>query len=119
MIAKLRYDEIRSAHHYRAARYQPGHSFTGHFDCIGWYGKAHPPRSGGGHDGLRDGMFGCLIKRGGMEERLAAEQGLEFVGVDAGKLARSGQGRPDPRELFKAARGLTEARNVLRARQPL
>ena len=71
------------------------------------------------HELIARGHTSLLLgQRGGMEERLAAEQGLEFVGVDAGKLARSGQGRPDPRELFKAARGLTEARNVLRARQP-
>ncbi|CAM3159578.1 undecaprenyldiphospho-muramoylpentapeptide beta-N-acetylglucosaminyltransferase [Deinococcus deserti] len=59
-----------------------------------------------------------LGQRGGMEERVAAEQGLSFEGVDAGKLARSGQGRPDPRELFRAVRGVVEARRVLQARRP-
>ncbi|MFC4637219.1 undecaprenyldiphospho-muramoylpentapeptide beta-N-acetylglucosaminyltransferase [Deinococcus hohokamensis] len=59
-----------------------------------------------------------LGQRGGMEERVAAEQGLPFEGVDAGKLARSGQGRPDPREIVKALRGVLEARRVLQARSP-
>ncbi|PJI53439.1 UDP-N-acetylglucosamine--N-acetylmuramyl-(pentapeptide) pyrophosphoryl-undecaprenol N-acetylglucosamine transferase, partial [Methylobacterium radiotolerans] len=48
---------------------------------------------------VRRGHTALLLgQRGGMEERVAREQDLEFVGVDAGKLARSGQGRPDPRE---------------------
>lgn len=59
-----------------------------------------------------------LGQRGGMEERFAADSGLEFQGVDAGKLARSGQGRPDPRELLRAARGVAEARAFLREAQP-
>ncbi|MFC4425832.1 undecaprenyldiphospho-muramoylpentapeptide beta-N-acetylglucosaminyltransferase [Deinococcus navajonensis] len=59
-----------------------------------------------------------LGQRGGMEERVAAEQDLPFEGVDAGKLARSGQGRPDPREIVKALRGVLEARRVLQARRP-
>ncbi len=59
-----------------------------------------------------------LGQRGGMEERVAAEQGLPFHGVDAGKLARSGQGRPDPRELLRAVRGVAEARSFLREAQP-
>ncbi|UQN05945.1 undecaprenyldiphospho-muramoylpentapeptide beta-N-acetylglucosaminyltransferase [Deinococcus sp. QL22] len=59
-----------------------------------------------------------LGQRGGMEERIAAEQGLPFEGVDAGKLARSGQGRPDPRELLKAGQGLAQARAVLRRLKP-
>lgn len=59
-----------------------------------------------------------LGQRGGMEERVAAEQGLSFEGVDAGKLARSGQGRPDPREIIKALRGVLEARQLLQARRP-
>ncbi|GAA5533189.1 undecaprenyldiphospho-muramoylpentapeptide beta-N-acetylglucosaminyltransferase [Deinococcus aluminii] len=59
-----------------------------------------------------------LGQRGGMEERVAAEQNLAFEGVDAGKLARSGQGRPDPRELLRAARGVAEARAFLKEAQP-
>ncbi|WP_084050957.1 undecaprenyldiphospho-muramoylpentapeptide beta-N-acetylglucosaminyltransferase [Deinococcus hopiensis] len=59
-----------------------------------------------------------LGQRGGMEQRVAGEQGLAFHGVDAGKLARSGQGRPDPRELLKAVRGLGEARRFLQGAQP-
>ncbi|PTA68919.1 undecaprenyldiphospho-muramoylpentapeptide beta-N-acetylglucosaminyltransferase [Deinococcus arcticus] len=59
-----------------------------------------------------------LGQRGGMEERVAAEQGLSFEGVDAGKLARSGQGRPDPRELLRAAQGVLQARTLLTRRRP-
>ncbi|WP_034353730.1 UDP-N-acetylglucosamine--N-acetylmuramyl-(pentapeptide) pyrophosphoryl-undecaprenol N-acetylglucosamine transferase, partial [Deinococcus phoenicis] len=65
-----------------------------------------------GHEAL------LLGQRGGMEERVAAEQGLAFHGVDAGKLARSGQGRPDPRELLRAGRGVAEARAFLKGAQP-
>lgn len=59
-----------------------------------------------------------LGQRGGMEERFAADAGLDFYGVEAGKLARSGQGRPDPRELWRAARGVAQARAFLRGAQP-
>lgn len=56
-----------------------------------------------------------LGQRGGMEERIAREQGLAFEGVSAGKLARS---RPDPREILRAGRGFLEARQVLRRLRP-
>lgn len=59
-----------------------------------------------------------LGQRGGMEERVAAEQELEFVGVDAGKLARSGQGLADPRQLLRAAQGVVQARRVLSGKKP-
>ncbi|WP_420595811.1 undecaprenyldiphospho-muramoylpentapeptide beta-N-acetylglucosaminyltransferase [Deinococcus sp.] len=59
-----------------------------------------------------------LGQGGGMEERIAAEQGLPFFGVRAGKLARSGQGRADPRELLRAGGGLIEARRFLRRTRP-
>ncbi|NTX99677.1 undecaprenyldiphospho-muramoylpentapeptide beta-N-acetylglucosaminyltransferase [Deinococcus sp. JMULE3] len=59
-----------------------------------------------------------LGQRGGMEERVAREQGLPFEGVDAGKLARSGQGRPDPRELLRAGQGVLQARSVLNRLKP-
>lgn len=59
-----------------------------------------------------------LGQRGGMEERVAAAEGLEFVGVDAGKLARSGQGMADPRQLLRAAQGVAQARRVLAQRRP-
>ncbi|PNY80338.1 undecaprenyldiphospho-muramoylpentapeptide beta-N-acetylglucosaminyltransferase [Deinococcus koreensis] len=63
---------------------------------------------------------GALIlgQAGGMEERVAAEQGLEFRGVQAGKLARSGQGKADPRELLRAARGVWQARTLLSGLRP-
>ena len=59
-----------------------------------------------------------LGQRGGMEERVAREQGLPFEGVDAGKLARSGQGRPDPRELLRAGQGVLQARSLLGRLKP-
>ncbi len=59
-----------------------------------------------------------LGQRGGMEERIAAEAGLLFQGVDAGKLARSGQGRPDPRELIRAGQGVAQARALLARLRP-
>ncbi|WP_189067649.1 undecaprenyldiphospho-muramoylpentapeptide beta-N-acetylglucosaminyltransferase [Deinococcus radiotolerans] len=59
-----------------------------------------------------------LGQRGGMEERVAREQGLPFEGVDAGKLARSGQGRPDPRELLRAGQGVLQARSLLNRLKP-
>ena len=59
-----------------------------------------------------------LGQRGGMEERIAADHGLLFQGVDAGKLARSGQGRPDPRELIRAGQGVAQARAVLSKLRP-
>ena len=68
---------------------------------------------------VRRGHTALLLgQRGGMEERVAREQDLEFVGVDAGKLARSGQGRPDLRELLRAGKGILEARRVLQQRRP-
>ncbi|GAQ21354.1 UDP diphospho-muramoyl pentapeptide beta-N acetylglucosaminyl transferase, murG [Deinococcus grandis] len=59
-----------------------------------------------------------LGQRGGMEERVSREQGLPFEGVDAGKLARSGQGRPDPRELLRAGQGVLQARSLLNRLKP-
>lgn len=59
-----------------------------------------------------------LGQRGGMEERVAAEQGLDFRGVEAGKLARSGQGRADPRELLRAGAGVMQARSLLAQLRP-
>ncbi|WP_309571393.1 undecaprenyldiphospho-muramoylpentapeptide beta-N-acetylglucosaminyltransferase [Deinococcus sp.] len=65
-----------------------------------------------GHEAL------ILGQQGGMEERVAAEQGLNFHGVDAGKLARSGQGRADPRELLRAGAGVFQARSLLSRLKP-
>lgn len=59
-----------------------------------------------------------LGQRGGMEERVSAEQNLPFFGVDAGKLARSGQGMADPRELLRAGRGVAQARAALQRLKP-
>lgn len=71
------------------------------------------------HELLRRGHQATILgQRGGMEERIAAEQGLEFFGVQAGKLARSGQGKADPRELLRAARGVVQARQFLQQAKP-
>ena len=51
-----------------------------------------------------------------MEERIAREEGITFVGVSAGKLART---RPDPRELLKALRGFREATQAMRRIRPV
>lgn len=56
-----------------------------------------------------------LGQRGGMEERIAHEANLPFVGVSAGKLARS---KPDPREVLRALKGFREARAFLRGARP-
>lgn len=56
-----------------------------------------------------------LGQRGGMEERIARDTSLEFVGVSAGKLTRS---RPSPRELWRAARGFREAKRFLARLRP-
>jgi UDP-N-acetylglucosamine--N-acetylmuramyl-(pentapeptide) pyrophosphoryl-undecaprenol N-acetylglucosamine transferase len=58
-----------------------------------------------------------LGQAGGMEERVAADNGLEFVGVSAGKFARSARGL-DPRQALKAARGLAQARSFLKRHAP-
>ncbi|MFC4455663.1 undecaprenyldiphospho-muramoylpentapeptide beta-N-acetylglucosaminyltransferase [Deinococcus sonorensis] len=58
-----------------------------------------------------------LGQRGGMEERVAGEQRLDFVGVSAGKFARSVRGL-DPRQAMKALRGLQEARQFLQRHRP-
>lgn len=56
-----------------------------------------------------------LGARGGMEERLAAEAGVAFAGVAAGKWDRQ---RPDPRQAYLAVRGLAGAVRTLRAWSP-
>lgn len=56
-----------------------------------------------------------LGQRGGMEERIARDTGVAFFGVSAGKLARA---KPDPRELWRAARGFREAKRFLGRERP-
>lgn len=56
-----------------------------------------------------------LGQKGGLEQRLADEAGVEFRGVASGKLDRQ---RPNPAELLRAARGVWEARGVLRQLKP-
>lgn len=67
---------------------------------------------------LQERGHGVLLlgQQGGMEERVSAEQHIPFVGVEAGKLARSGQGKADPRELLRAGRGVLAARRELQQR---
>ena len=59
-----------------------------------------------------------LGQGGGLEERVCAEQGLPFFGVQAGKLSRNGQGRADPRDLLRAGSGFLEARRFLARSRP-
>lgn len=71
------------------------------------------------HELVRRGHTVTLLgQQGGMEQRIASEQHLAFFGVQAGKLARSGQGRADPRELLRAGRGVLEARRYLAGKRP-
>lgn len=56
-----------------------------------------------------------LGARDGLEERVAAEAGLGFVGVSAGKWDR---GRPSPVQAARAAAGLAEAYLALRRLRP-
>lgn len=72
-----------------------------------------------GHELQARGYAAALLgQRGGMEERVAAEQGLTFYGVSAGKLVRPGQGNFSPGEMLRAGRGLLEARGVLKRLRP-
>lgn len=56
-----------------------------------------------------------LGERGGLEERLAAEAEVPFVGVSAGKWHR---GRPSPAHAVRAAAGVMEAWRYLRRARP-
>lgn len=53
--------------------------------------------------------------RGGMEERLAADAGVPFIGVATGKWDRQ---RPDPRQAVRAVRGLGAAIAATRREAP-
>ncbi|HZW28505.1 MAG TPA: UDP-N-acetylglucosamine--N-acetylmuramyl-(pentapeptide) pyrophosphoryl-undecaprenol N-acetylglucosamine transferase [Trueperaceae bacterium] len=64
----------------------------------------------------REGLAPVLLgARGGLEERLAAEAGVAFVGVNAGKWHR---GRPSPAQALRAAAGLVEATLALKRLRP-
>lgn len=54
-------------------------------------------------------------QKNGLEQRLAAEAGVEFRGVTSGKLDRQ---KPNPSEIFRALRGIFEARSLLRTLRP-
>jgi len=56
-----------------------------------------------------------LGAEGGVEERLAEQAGVPFVGVSAGKWER---GRPSPLQALRAAAGAAEAVAVLRRLRP-
>lgn len=67
-------------------------------------------------EATRHGHQSLLIgSRGGMEERLAAEAEVAFVGVPAGKWDRQ---RPDPRQAWRALRGLGAALAATRRYAP-
>ncbi len=62
--------------------------------------------------GIESALVGAS---GGMEARLALQEELEFFGVRAGKLDRS---RPDPKALWNAAAGFTDAIRVVKKYKP-
>ncbi len=62
--------------------------------------------------GIQSALIGAS---GGMEERLARDEALEFFGVRAGKLDRS---RPNPVALWNAGMGFLDATRVVRQYQP-
>jgi UDP-N-acetylglucosamine--N-acetylmuramyl-(pentapeptide) pyrophosphoryl-undecaprenol N-acetylglucosamine transferase len=65
------------------------------------------------------GVSSALIgAAGGMEERIAQEENLEFFKVRAGKLTRLGQGIPDPRGPLRAIGGLFDAIGVVKRFKP-
>ena len=53
---------------------------------------------------------GILGGSGGMEERIAAQENLEFFGVRTGKLDRSS---PDPRAVLRALAGFADAAGIV------
>lgn len=55
-------------------------------------------------------------QQGGMEERIAAEEGFPFYGVPAGRWNRGGL--PDPRELWRALQGMLQAPRIVRSLDP-
>ena len=64
----------------------------------------------------RHGVSCAIIGgRGGMEERVAASEGLEFFGVRTGKLDRS---RPDPRAVLRALAGFWDAWRIVGRERP-
>jgi UDP-N-acetylglucosamine--N-acetylmuramyl-(pentapeptide) pyrophosphoryl-undecaprenol N-acetylglucosamine transferase len=64
---------------------------------------------------LRGVQCALVGSGGGMEERIAVEEGLEFFGVRTGKIDRS---RPDPRALWRALMGFGDAVRVTRRFKP-
>jgi UDP-N-acetylglucosamine--N-acetylmuramyl-(pentapeptide) pyrophosphoryl-undecaprenol N-acetylglucosamine transferase len=62
--------------------------------------------------------FSCAILggSGGMEERVAAQEGLEFFGVRTGKLDRSS---PDPRAVLRALAGFGDALKIVARVRPV
>lgn len=62
--------------------------------------------------GIRPVLIG---QAGGLEQRLAADAAVEFRGVSSGKLDRQ---RPNPLELQRALKGISQARTVVRELTP-
>jgi UDP-N-acetylglucosamine--N-acetylmuramyl-(pentapeptide) pyrophosphoryl-undecaprenol N-acetylglucosamine transferase len=58
---------------------------------------------------------GILGGAGGMEERIAAQENLEFFGVRTGKLDRSS---PDPRAVLRALSGFADAAGIVSRIRP-
>lgn len=68
------------------------------------------------HEARVRGLHVMLLgQRRGMEERLAAEAAVPFLGVSAGKWNRQ---RPDPRHAWRALKGVIEAVRLVRKVRP-
>lgn len=68
------------------------------------------------HEARARGLHVMLLgQRRGMEERLAAEAAVPFLGVSAGKWNRQ---RPDPRHAWRALKGVIEAVRLVRKVRP-
>ncbi len=78
-------------------------------------GHIYPALAVGREALARGARVAVMGGAGGMEERLTAEAGFEFLGVSTGKWDRQ---RPDPRQAYRAAAGLWAARRLARAFAP-
>lgn len=70
-----------------------------------------------GNAARKRGFSAAIVgQEGGMEERIAEEEGFAFHGVPAGRWNRGGL--PDPRELWRALQGMLQAPRVVRELNP-
>ena len=78
-------------------------------------GHIYPALAVAGAAASRGFSVRLLGQAGGMEEQLAEQAGLPFIGVSSGKLDRQ---RPDPRALLRSSKGVFEAVKALRRLRP-